>query len=64
MATYRLISSNSHIIEPADLWQERIDRPFRDRAPHLVHEAEADQWVCGRGQIRGDRDQSTSGGAV
>jgi hypothetical protein len=46
MATYRLISSDSHIIEPADLWQERIDRPFRDRAPHLVHEAEADQWYA------------------
>jgi predicted TIM-barrel fold metal-dependent hydrolase len=46
MATYQLISSDSHIIEPADLWQERIDRPFRDRAPRLVHEAEADQWYA------------------
>jgi hypothetical protein len=46
MATYQLISSDSHIIEPADLWQERIDHPFRDRAPQLVHEAEADQWFC------------------
>jgi hypothetical protein len=24
MATYQLISSDSHIIEPADLWQERM----------------------------------------
>jgi len=46
MATYQLISSDSHIIEPADLWQERIDRTFRDRAPRLVHEAEADQWYA------------------
>ena len=46
MATYQLISSDSHIIEPADLWQERIDHPFRDRAPRLVHEAEADQWYA------------------
>jgi hypothetical protein len=46
MATYQLISSDSHIIEPADLWQERIDRPFRGRAPRLVHEAEADQWYA------------------
>jgi hypothetical protein len=37
METYQLISSDSHIIEPADLWQEWIDRPFRDRAPRLVH---------------------------
>jgi predicted TIM-barrel fold metal-dependent hydrolase len=46
MANYELISSDSHIIEPADLWQERIDRSFRDRAPRLVHEAEADQWYA------------------
>src|SRR5262247_1609890 len=46
MATYQLVSSDSHIIEPADLWQERIDRPFRERAPRLVHEAEADQWYA------------------
>jgi uncharacterized protein len=43
MSTYRLISSDSHIIEPPDLWEQRIDRPFRDRAPRLVHEGEYDQ---------------------
>jgi predicted TIM-barrel fold metal-dependent hydrolase len=46
MSTYRLISSDSHIIEPPDLWEQRIDRPFRDRAPRLVHEADADQWYA------------------
>jgi predicted TIM-barrel fold metal-dependent hydrolase len=47
MSTYMLISSDSHIIEPADLWEQRIDRKFRDRAPRLVHEAYADQWYAG-----------------
>jgi predicted TIM-barrel fold metal-dependent hydrolase len=46
MSTYRLISSDSHIIEPPDLWDARIDRRFRDRAPRLVHEGEDDQWYA------------------
>ena len=33
MAGYRLLSSDSHVIEPVDLWKKRIDPRFRDRAP-------------------------------
>ena len=46
MPEYRVISSDSHIVEPEDLWEDRIDRRFKDRAPRLLHEADADQWVC------------------
>ena len=46
MSTYQLVSSDSHILEPADLWEKRIDHEFRDRGPHLVHEVEVDQWYC------------------
>ena len=46
MPEYRIISSDSHIIEPEDLWKERIDQRFKDRGPQLLHEEEADQWVC------------------
>ena len=46
MSTYTLISSDSHIIEPADLWETRIDRTFRDRAPRLVRAGEFDQWYA------------------
>jgi predicted TIM-barrel fold metal-dependent hydrolase len=46
MSTYKLISSDSHIIEPADLWETRIDRQFKDRAPRLVHEGAVDQWYA------------------
>ena len=46
MSTYPLISSDSHIIEPPDLWTHRIDRAFTARAPRLIHEAEADQWYA------------------
>jgi len=31
-----LVSSDSHIVEPPTLWSERIDRKYRDRAPHTV----------------------------
>jgi predicted TIM-barrel fold metal-dependent hydrolase len=46
MATYTLISSDSHVIEPGDLWETRIDHKFRERAPRLVHEGEFDQWYA------------------
>lgn len=36
MAEPRLISADSHVNEPGDLWVERIDKPFRDRAPRVV----------------------------
>lgn len=45
MAGSILISSDSHIIEPPDLWTERIDRTYRDRAPHVVREEKGDWWV-------------------
>jgi predicted TIM-barrel fold metal-dependent hydrolase len=44
MPPYKLISSDSHVTEPADLWQKRIDPKFRHRAPFLAHEEHGDQW--------------------
>lgn len=35
-----LISSDSHVTEPPDLWTKRIDAGFRDRAPHYVHDTD------------------------
>ena len=46
MTAYTLISSDSHIIEPADLWEQRIDCRFKGRAPRLVHEGAVDQWYA------------------
>jgi predicted TIM-barrel fold metal-dependent hydrolase len=36
MAELQLISSDSHVSEPPDLWAERIDLKYRDRAPKVV----------------------------
>ncbi|MCH2173378.1 amidohydrolase [Myxococcota bacterium] len=36
MDRFGVISADSHVTEPADLWTERLDRGLRDRAPHVV----------------------------
>jgi predicted TIM-barrel fold metal-dependent hydrolase len=36
MAELRLISADSHIMEPADFWETRLDAKFRDRSPRVV----------------------------
>lgn len=33
-----IVSSDSHVTEPADLWETRIDRRFRERAPGYVYD--------------------------
>ena len=32
----RVVSADSHMMEPADLWQTRLDTKYRDRAPRVV----------------------------
>src|SRR5438046_10341585 len=53
-----VLSSDSHVFEPPDLWQTRIDRAFRDRAPRIRRidggdyiVIEADQILSGIGLI-------------
>ena len=36
MTGYKLISADSHVSEPTDLWVERVDKKYRDRAPRLA----------------------------
>jgi cytosine/adenosine deaminase-related metal-dependent hydrolase len=31
----RILSADSHTVEPGDLWTSRLDRKFRDNAPHI-----------------------------
>jgi predicted TIM-barrel fold metal-dependent hydrolase len=33
-----IISADSHVTEPPDTYTARIDKRYRDRAPHLVHD--------------------------
>ena len=36
MGKYGVVSADSHMTEPVDLWEERIDAAFRDRAPKVI----------------------------
>src|SRR5258708_23456468 len=36
MPNYRLISADSHVSEPPDLWVSRVDQKYRERAPRLA----------------------------
>jgi predicted TIM-barrel fold metal-dependent hydrolase len=38
MADYRIISADSHMVEPPGLWLERLDRKYRDHAPRVIEE--------------------------
>jgi hypothetical protein len=46
-----VLSSDSHVFEPPDLWQARIDAPFRDRALRIERIDGADQIVVEADQI-------------
>lgn len=46
MPGYRILSSDSHVVEPPTLWEERIDSEFKDRAPRVVKEDNTDQWYA------------------
>src|SRR6202040_799788 len=40
-----LISVDDHILEPPDLWVDRVPRKDRDRAPRMVREGEDEYWL-------------------
>ena len=48
---FDIISADSHFTEPADLWLRHIDPEYRDRAPHVEHEADTDVFVCDGGEM-------------
>lgn len=43
--TYRLISGDSHVNEPPDLWTSRMPAKFQDRAPRMQRFEEGDAWI-------------------
>ena len=45
MVSALIVSSDSHVFEPPDLWTTRIDRAFRDRAPRIQRVDGVDQLV-------------------
>ena len=43
--SYRLISADSHVNEPPDLFVDRVPARYRDRAPRIERFDEGDAWV-------------------
>ena len=43
MAEYKLISADSHIVEPPDMYTSRFDPKLRDRAPRHGTAQDADR---------------------
>ena len=64
MSDYKMLSSDSHVVEPPDLWEKRIDPKFRDRAPYLAHEEDGDQWYADGVMFRLHRSGGTGGPAI
>ncbi len=49
MAAEKILSADSHVFEPINLWETRIDREFRERAPRFVtdYQGKPGTWfVC------------------
>lgn len=42
---YQLISGDSHVNEPPDLWTKRLPTKYKDRAPHMRRFEQGDAWV-------------------
>jgi predicted TIM-barrel fold metal-dependent hydrolase len=56
MAAYKLISADSHIVEPPDMYAARIEPKFRDRAPKMERRKtptgrEYDAWMIDGMQV-------------
>ena len=45
MSDYRVISADSHVFEPPDLWTSRIEAKLRDRAPYMTR-IDGEDWFC------------------
>jgi predicted TIM-barrel fold metal-dependent hydrolase len=58
MTIGKLLSSDSHVVEPPDLWATRLEPKFRERAPRVVQEDDGDWWI-----VDGQRTNSFQGGA-
>ena len=57
MGRYRIISADSHVVEPGDLWATRMDPKFGDDIPRLVSKEDADWWY-----FAGEQGNSMQGG--
>lgn len=46
-----LISADSHVLEPADLWEKRLPASLRDRAPRVYFDEARGTWMFGSADV-------------
>ena len=51
MGSCPLISSDGHVVEPPELWKDRMDASFGDLVPRLVEGEASDYWLCGKNRM-------------
>src|SRR5262249_62311690 len=47
MTDMRVISADSHMTEPGDLWVTRLDQKYRDNAPRVIKKGSSGSAVTG-----------------
>ena len=45
MTQVKLISGDSHVLEPPNLWQDRVSAKLKGRAPHMISLPQGDAWI-------------------
>jgi predicted TIM-barrel fold metal-dependent hydrolase len=40
-----MISVDDHVLEPPNVWQDRVPSKFKDQAPHVVTDDQGEAWV-------------------
>ncbi len=58
---FKLVSADSHIVEPVGLWAERIDRRYLDRAPRIVSYDDSDWFFIDDSASRSTPPGAASG---
>jgi predicted TIM-barrel fold metal-dependent hydrolase len=61
--SYELISADSHIVEPPDLFQTRVPQTLRDRAPKVVPVDGGEGWAVGDAASLAFDPQAATGSA-
>jgi uncharacterized protein len=52
MRDYQIISADSHVVEPPDLWDKWLERKYLDTAPRLVDDGDGgDAWLYLGGKV-------------
>ncbi len=46
MTTYNVISADSHVSEPPEVWAQYIEPAFKARAPYMKREPQGDMFYC------------------